>query len=30
MLRAVWGLFACNFLFASPRKKWDREVEHSQ
>lgn len=28
MPRAV--CFACNFLFASPRKKWDREVEHSQ
>ena len=30
MPRAVWGLFARNFLSASPRKKWDREVEHLQ
>ena len=28
--QAVWGLFARNFLSASPRKKWDREVEHLQ
>ncbi|KAL3134871.1 hypothetical protein ABBQ32_007837 [Trebouxia sp. C0010 RCD-2024] len=25
---AVWGLFGRNFLSASPRKRWDREVEH--
>ena len=24
------GLFARNFLSASPRKKWDREIEHLQ
>lgn len=30
MPRAVWSLFACNFLSASLPKKWGPEVEHLQ